>query len=109
MTAPEVGAAELAAGLAEGRMVAIDVRTPEEWDAAHIAGATWIPMFELGRRMDELPRDVRLAMVCRSGSRSGAVADHLAGAGYDVVNLAGGMQAWVAAGLPVEPPGGPVL
>jgi len=106
VSAPEAGAAEIAEGLAGGELVAIDVRTADEWEAGHIADATWISMTELAGRLDELPRDRRLAIVCRSGSRSGVVADHLHDAGYDAVNLAGGMYAWVAAGLPIEPADG---
>ena len=39
-------------------------------------------------------------MICRSGGRSAKAAEALVGAGYDAVNLAGGMQAWDAEGLP---------
>ena len=106
MSAPEASAAEVAEGLAGGGVVAIDVRTADEWQAGHIADATWISMTELAARLDELPRDRTLAIVCRSGSRSGVVADHLHDAGYDAVNLAGGMYAWVSAGLPIEPEDG---
>jgi rhodanese-related sulfurtransferase len=45
----------------------------------------------------------RLAIVCRSGARSGVVADWLERSGVDAVNLAGGMEAWHAASLPIEP------
>ena len=106
MSAPELSAAEVAEALAGDRVVAVDVRTADEWDAGHIADATWISMTELAGRLDELPRDRTLAIVCRSGSRSGVVADHLHDAGYDAVNLAGGMYAWVAAGLPIQPEDG---
>lgn len=109
MSAPEVSADAVAVGLKDGALVAVDVRTAEEWEGAHIAGATWIPMNELAGRMAELPEDTPLAMVCRSGSRSGVVADHLVAAGYDAVNMAGGMYAWMAAGLPIEPDDGIVI
>jgi rhodanese-related sulfurtransferase len=106
VSAPEVSAAEVFAGLTAGHLVAVDVRTPEEWEAGHIAGAVWIPMFELGARLGELRRDARLAIVCRSGARSGVVADHLHAAGFDAVNMAGGMEDWVRVGLPIEPADG---
>ena len=67
-----------------------------------IAGALWIPMGEFADRLPELPEG-RLAIVCRSGARSGVVADWLERSGVDAVNLAGGMQAWHAASLPIEP------
>ena len=47
--------------------------------------------------------------MCRSGSRSAYAADALVAAGYDARNLAGGLQQWAAAGLPIEPAGGFVL
>ena len=102
MSAPELSATEVAAGLERGELVAVDVREPAEWDAGHIAGALWIPMGEFVDRVSELPEG-RLAIVCRSGSRSGVVADWLERSGIDAVNLAGGMQAWQAASLPIEP------
>jgi rhodanese-related sulfurtransferase len=50
-------------------------------------------------RLDEIPSDRTVVCICRVGGRSGAVATALAGAGYDVRNLDGGMLAWEAAGL----------
>ncbi|HVI37242.1 MAG TPA: rhodanese-like domain-containing protein [Gaiellales bacterium] len=102
MSAPELSAAEVAAALERGELTAVDVREPGEWEAGHIAGALWIPMGELADRISELPEG-RLAIVCRSGARSGVVADWLERSGIDAVNLAGGMQSWHAASLPIEP------
>jgi len=102
MSAPELSAIEVAAALERGELAAVDVREPAEWDAGHIAGALWIPMGELDERVSELPQG-RLAIVCRSGAHSGVVADWLERSGVDAVNLAGGMQAWHAASLPIEP------
>src|SRR6478736_4814400 len=84
--APEIAAAEAAEEIAGGALV-VDVREQVEWDAGHISGAVWIPLGELGRRVEELPRDRRMVIVCRTGSRSGYAADALHGAGYDVANL----------------------
>jgi rhodanese-related sulfurtransferase len=102
VSAPELSAAEVAAALERGELTAVDVREPGEWEAGHIAGALWIPMGELADRVSELPGG-RLAIVCRSGARSGVVADWLERSGVDAVNLAGGMQSWHAASLPIEP------
>ena len=102
MSAPELSATEVAAALERGELAAVDVREPGEWDAGHIAGALWIPMGEFADRVSELPEG-RLAIVCRSGARSGVVADWLERSGVDAVNLAGGMEAWHAASLPIEP------
>jgi rhodanese-related sulfurtransferase len=83
----------------------VDVREAGEWEAGHIAGAIWIPMSEFTDRVGELPPG-RLAIVCRSGARSGMVADWLARSGIDAVNMAGGMVAWQSAALPIEPADG---
>ena len=97
-----------AADLKAAGMPIVDVREREEWDAGHIAGADWLPLSELGARWAELPGG-ELVVVCRSGSRSEMVCTALAQSGRAAHNLAGGMQAWAAAGLPIEPAGGHVL
>lgn len=78
----------------------VDVREPDEWEAGHIEGAVHIPMGQVEQRRDELADDREIVTVCRSGSRSGAVADALHRAGYRAENLEGGMQAWARDGLP---------
>ncbi len=102
---PETGAQEASVKLAGGAL-ALDVREHDEWQAGHIAGALHVPMGELGARQAEIPTDRLLIAVCRSGNRSAAVTDALLRAGYRAENLAGGMQAWLAAGLPIEPADG---
>ena len=74
----------------------LDVREADEWDAGHAPEAIWIPMGELQARVDELPRDRRIVAICRTGARSHTVAAALLGAGFDAVNLDGGMRAWAA-------------
>jgi rhodanese-related sulfurtransferase len=106
--APEIVPAEAAEEIAAGALV-VDVREPVEWDAGHISGASLIPLGELGSRVEELPRGRRMVIVCRTGSRSGYAADALHGVGYDVANLRGGLFAWAAGSLPLEPEGGYVL
>jgi rhodanese-related sulfurtransferase len=83
----------------------LDVRTDEEWEAGHVAGSVWIPMQEIAARGAELPESP-MVVVCRSGDRSGRVAVALRRAGYDAVNLEGGLLAWVDAGLPLVTDGG---
>lgn len=78
----------------------LDVREPHEFAAGHIEGAVGIPVGQLAVRQDELPTDRQIVCVCRSGNRSGMVTTALARAGYDVLNLDGGMLAWVEADLP---------
>jgi len=81
--------------------VMVDVREDDEWEAGHAPVAVHVPVGQVVDRMDELPADRTIVCMCRMGGRSGSVAAHLAGAGYDVRNIAGGMQAWAALGLPV--------
>ncbi len=87
---------------AQPRPLVLDVRQPEEYRAGHIAGATLIPLGELGQRSHELPRDREIICVCASGSRSSSATRQLGAAGYKAVNMSGGMYAWTSAGLPVK-------
>ncbi len=75
----------------------LDVREPFEWEAGHIEGAIHIPMMQLVDRLGDLP-DGQTLVVCKVGSRSAQVVGYLAQQGYDVVNLAGGLYDWEAAG-----------
>jgi rhodanese-related sulfurtransferase len=97
---PEVTAADGAQRVESGALL-LDVREPDEWQAGHAPGAQHIPLGELGARLEELPKDRPIVCICRVGGRSARATEALRGAGYDVVNLAGGMRAWAAAGQPV--------
>lgn len=79
----------------------LDVRQPDEWDEYHIPGATLIPLGELASRMNEVPRDQEVVVVCRSGNRSQQGRDILLQAGFtQVTSMAGGLSQWRAAGYP---------
>ena len=91
--------------LAEGAML-IDVREPEEWSAGRAPQAVHIPLGELGARLGEIDGQAKVVVICRSGARSDRAAQALVGHGLSAVNLAGGMQAWQAASLPVVKDGG---
>jgi len=80
----------------------LDVREPHEYVEGHIAGARLIPLGELGRRLNELPRDREILVVCRSGNRSGTATRQLVQAGYRAVNMSGGMIGWQRAGFPAQ-------
>jgi rhodanese-related sulfurtransferase len=96
----EVSAADVLA-LREAGAFVLDVRQPEEWSAAHIPGATLIPLGDLPARIAEVPKDRQVVVVCRSGNRSAQGRDILLGAGYrSVTSMAGGMNDWAAAGYP---------
>jgi rhodanese-related sulfurtransferase len=79
----------------------LDVREDDEWSAGHAPAAVHVPMGQVVDRLSELPVDRTIVCMCRVGGRSGSVALQLAGLGYDVRNVAGGMQAWAALELPV--------
>ncbi|HXA11270.1 MAG TPA: rhodanese-like domain-containing protein, partial [Mycobacterium sp.] len=98
--APQAGARAANTLIDRGALL-LDVREPDEWYAEHAPGAMFIPMGRVGARQHELPRDRQIVVVCRSGGRSAAVTASLRRSGFDAVNLAGGMCAWAAAGLPV--------
>lgn len=87
--------------VAEQGAVLLDVREPEEWEAGHAPGAQHVPLGLLGEQLGALPTAAELVVVCRSGGRSQIAADALGRVGFRAHNLAGGMQAWAAAGLPV--------
>ena len=80
----------------------LDVRTQEEWDDYHIPNTTLIPLDELPDRLDEVPTDQEIVVVCRSGNRSQQGRDILEQAGYDqVTSMSGGLNAWQTKGYPV--------
>ena len=95
---------QTAAGLAErSDVIILDVREQDEWDAGHIAGALFIPMSEIQSRLSEVPTDKTVIVQCRSGNRSSQVTDFLQQQGFtNIRNMAGGLNAWQSAGLPVE-------
>ena len=85
----------------------LDVREPDEWTAGHAPGAHHVPMMEIPARISEVPTDVEVVVVCRSGGRSGQVVSYLMGNGWDNVrNLDGGMQSWHASGREIVSEGG---
>ena len=97
-----VTVAEAAALRDDGAFV-LDVREPAEWADGHIPGATLIPLGALASRLDELERDQRIVVVCRSGNRSAEGRDILLGAGFAAVtSLEGGFTDWARAGMPIE-------
>jgi rhodanese-related sulfurtransferase len=100
----EADPGEAANALREGALL-VDVREQDEWDDGHIPGAIHIPLGQLRERLDEIPVDVEVITVCRSGMRSARAAGQVAKGGRTVSNLTGGTNAWDAAGLPVTRPG----
>jgi glyoxylase-like metal-dependent hydrolase (beta-lactamase superfamily II) len=84
----------------------LDVREGTEREARQIPGTAWIPLGQLARRLDMLPRDREIVVQCASGYRSSIAASMLRRAGFTrVADLLGGIEAWASAGLPVSSPG----
>ncbi len=81
----------------------LDVRTQEEWDDFHAPNATLIPLDQLETRLNELPNNEQIVVVCRSGNRSQAGRDILLNNGFEqVTSMAGGLNAWRSAGYPIQ-------
>ena len=80
----------------------LDVRTVAEWNENHVDGAVLIPLDELSSRISEVPTDQDVLIICRSGNRSAQARDILRAAGLmRTTSIAGGINAWMSAGLPV--------
>ncbi len=87
---------------AQGEIAVIDVREDWEYAQGHIEGAQLIPLGALASRVDEVPTDLPVVVVCRSGNRSAQAYRLLRDSGFEnVSNMTGGMLAWEAAGLDV--------
>ncbi len=81
----------------------LDVRTQPEWNQFHVKGSTLIPLEQLAARLNELPKNRDIVVVCLTGERSQRGAAILQQAGFPhVAYVSGGLQAWMAAGYPVE-------
>jgi phage shock protein E len=85
------------------KTVLLDVRTPDEYRQAHLKGALLIPLGELQRRVQEIPRDRPVLVYCAVGARSLSAAGFLASKGYrDIYNMSDGLVGWYKNGLPLE-------
>ena len=82
-------------------LMVLDVRQPAEWSEGHIPGAVHITGAEITRRVDELPKQRPIAIICGSGYRSSVVGSVLKRHGHEqVYNVLGGMTGWEAEKLP---------
>ena len=86
-------------------LVILDIRTPEEFAAGHIAGAINIDYYanDFEQRLGVLEMDVPYVMYCNSGNRSSNTLPLMDSLGFsEVYELDGGIQAWLGAGLPTQ-------
>lgn len=80
----------------EDGYIILDVRTPEEFAAGHIAGAILIPDYEIGEKAESILTDKEqlILVYCRSGRRSKNAANELATLGYTNIKEFGGINDW---------------
>ena len=90
---PQLDVPALAA-LSQNERTLVDVRTPKEFSAGHIPGATNIPVDELRERLGEVPRDREVIAYCQVGMRGYLATRVLKQAGFDVRNLSGGYKSY---------------
>jgi rhodanese-related sulfurtransferase len=79
----------------------IDVRSPSEFAACHVPGATNIPLEQLESRLADMSRDRSVVLICQGGQRAGMAAKLLERHCPNLTVLEGGTNAWISAGLPV--------
>ena len=90
-----------AADVPDGAYI-LDVRETDEWEAGRTPGAHHVPMMTIPARIDEVPTDEPVVVLCRHGHRSAQVVGFLSARGVsNVVNLDGGIVEWVEAGRPI--------
>jgi len=99
----EISPQDAAAKLNSGEAVMVDVRDKDEWDDAHIPGATHMSRGTIELDIEEKVPDPTAMIICHcgGGGRGALAAESLQKMGYkNVHNLAGGFKAWKAVGLP---------
>ena len=100
-TFANMGVDEFQTLIADPRVQLLDVRSQEEFDEGHIAGATLVDVNDstfIDKAMTVLDPQREVAVYCRSGRRSARAASQLASKGLKVTNLSGGVIAWQDAG-----------
>lgn len=104
---PTVDVKQAQAMVAEQGALLLDVREPAEYAAVHALNAKLIPLGEVTRHLKELEnfKNKPIAVICRSGRRSAEAVGILQQAGFSqAVNVQGGTNAWLQAGLEVVKP-----
>ncbi len=97
---------EVSGLLGDGTIQLIDVRQRHEHEAGRIAGGRLIELGSLSAEAHTIDQGAPVVFYCRSGARSAMATQAFSEAGFDAHNMAGGLLAWEAAGLPLEPEGG---
>ena len=96
---PQLSPADLKSSLQNNGPFVLDVRTPNEWKTNHIDGATHAPLASFAKKIPDVPKDQRIAVVCGSGYRSSIAGSMLQARGYKTIeNVSGGMEAYEEVG-----------
>jgi hydroxyacylglutathione hydrolase len=99
----QVAADRVAGAAAERAPILVDVRAPAERQQKRLPGSIALPLNRLGERLGELPGNRPLLVYCAGGYRSSIAASLLQRHGFaQVSEIAGGITAWEAGGLPIE-------
>lgn len=81
----------------------LDVRESSEWDIVRIPGSVLIPLSQLQNRLDEIPTNKDIVIVCASGSRSKMALNIVRKEGFEnSSSMSGGIQLWRQLGYPIE-------
>lgn len=97
----EVSVTELVGPWRNGAKL-VDVREPGEYATAHVPGVELIPLAQLTDRIDQLPSEEPIYVICASGNRSLRAVDLLRSHGLEAYSVAGGTSGWASAGNPIE-------
>ena len=101
----QISPQDLQTKLESGEVQVLDVRREPEWDAGHIEGANWWPLDNFRVSPPEIDHEAPLAVHCKGGYRSMIASSLLERAGFkNILDVAGGIDAWQSAGLPVVVP-----
>ena len=101
---PKLTVEEFDAKRKQEGVVVIDVRTPEEFKAGHVPGAVNIDIGDkdFDKKVEALDKDKTYVVHCQRGGRSARAAEKMKSKVDKLFDFSGGMQAWNAAGKPVE-------
>ena len=93
---PTISPEEAREYLTDSNYQFIDVRTDGEYDSGHIPNSMHIPLHQIQDRMSEIDslKNKNIIAYCRSGARSSKATKILVEAGFDVLNLSGGVLSW---------------
>lgn len=91
-----------------GEVDLVDVREPYEHEAGRIAGARHVELAKLTEEAQSFDSERPIVFYCRVGGRSAVATQAFRASGFEAFNMTGGLVAWAAQGLPLEPDGGSV-